>query len=140
MLDEILAYSEEDKTREIGGLLVGGLHEDKREYVEIRGFVPAIGARSGVASLTFTPDTWATLTRKIEEEHPGEHVVGWHHTHPNFGIFLSAYDEFIHKNFFREPWQVAMVVDPVASEFGFFQWRNGEIVLCGFICVSKAKQ
>lgn len=135
VLEQILGYSEQDAGRELGGFLLGGLHIDEHEYIEIRHFVPAIDAHSRVASLTFTHDTWAELTRQVDEEYPDEVVLGWHHTHPNFGIFLSAYDLFIHRHFFSEPWQVALVVDPQRQEFGFFQWRHGDVVDCGFRCI-----
>ena len=55
-------------------------------------------------------------------------MVGWYHSHPRFGIFLSQYDVFIHSNFFAEQWQVAYVVDPVSGNSGIFGWENGEIV------------
>jgi len=135
VLEEILDYSEQDATRELGGFLVGGVYVDSREYVEIAHYVPAVDVKSRAASLTFTHETWAAMTREVQRRYPEDMVVGWHHTHPNFGVFLSGYDLFVHKNFFSEPWQVAMVVDPQRTEFGFFQWRCGEIVDCGFVCV-----
>jgi hypothetical protein len=30
-----------------------------------------------------------------------------------------------------------LVVDPRQQEFGFFHWRRGEILDCGFLCVSE---
>jgi proteasome lid subunit RPN8/RPN11 len=137
VLEAILDYSEQDLGRELGGFLLGGLHVDEAEYVEIRHFLPAVDVHSRAASLTFTHDTWAKMTRDIDEQFPRDVVLGWHHTHPNFGIFLSAYDLFIHRHFFSEPWQVALVVDPQRQEFGFFQWRHGEVVDCGFICIEE---
>jgi len=135
VLEEILEYSEQDPSTELGGFLVGGYYEDQHPYVEIRHFLPAFSVQSRAASLTFTHETWARLNREVESQYPEDRVVGWHHTHPKFGIFLSAYDLFIHRHFFSEPWQVAMVVDPKRQEFGFFQWQGGEIVDCGFVCV-----
>jgi proteasome lid subunit RPN8/RPN11 len=64
---------------------------------------------------------------------PDHQIVGWHHTHPGFGIFLSRHDEFFHRNFFSQPWQVALVVDPQRGELGFFQWLDGEIVDAVFL-------
>lgn len=140
VLDQILEYSERDPTRELGGFLIGGLYQDAEEYVEIRHFLPAVDTRSRAASLTFTHDTWSSLNRRVDEQFPNDHVIGWHHTHPNFGIFLSAYDMFIHRHFFSELWQIAMVVDPQRQEFGFFQWRRGDIVDCGFVCVRNQEK
>ena len=50
--------------------------------------------------------------------------MGWYHTHPDFGIFLSSHDLFIHRNFFDQPLQVAYVVDPIRQTRGFFRWKD----------------
>ncbi len=135
VLEQILDYSEQDLRRELGGFLLGGYHRDDSLYVEVRHFLEAVDARSQAASLTFTHETWAAMTRDIGARFPNELIVGWHHTHPNLGVFLSGYDLFIHRHFFPEPWQVAMVVDPVRQEFGFFQWLGEHVVDCGFVCL-----
>ena len=137
VLDQVIDYSEQDQTREIGGFLIGDLHQDKRQYVEIRHFLPAAYTESRAASLTFTHESWSAARTEIEKRFPDDRIVGWHHTHPNFGIFLSEYDKFIHRHYFSQPWEVALVVDPCANEFGFFQWRGDEITNCGFVCVFK---
>jgi len=135
VLEEVLDYSERDLTRELGGFLLGGPEASPQPHVEVRAFMPAVDVRSHSASLTFTHATWAAMNREVAERFPDERIVGWHHTHPRLRVFLSGYDLFIHRHFFPEPWQVALVVDPVAQEFGFFQWRGRDVVDCGFICV-----
>ncbi len=137
VLEQILDYSERDLSRELGGFLVGRFHAKPPPRVEIRHFLPALDTRSRISSLTFTHDTWAAMTRKVDREFPEEQVVGWQHTHPGFGVFLSGHDMFIHRHFFDQPWQVAMVVDPRRGEMGFFQWQGDEVVDCGFVCVSE---
>lgn len=138
VLEHILEYSERDLRRETGGFLLGGLFYDERDYVEISNFLPAVDTRSRSASLTFTHDTWARMHRVVAERYPEDKVVGWHHTHPGLGVFLSSHDLFIHRNFFGQPWQVAMVVDPRECEFCFFQWQQESVVDCGFVCVTDA--
>ncbi|MCA9104597.1 MAG: Mov34/MPN/PAD-1 family protein [Planctomycetales bacterium] len=134
VLDEILDYSGRDQRRERGGFLVGQKISGDQPRVEIRHFVPAIETISQAARMQFTHETWARLNREMASQFPDECVVGWHHTHPGLGVFLSAYDEFIHRHFFSQPWQVAMVVDPRAMEFGFFQWNGeGSLVDVGFV-------
>ncbi len=135
VLERILDYSEQDLSRELGGFLLGGYPQGPQADLEVREFMPAVDARSRAASLTFTHETWAAMNREAVARYPAERVVGWHHTHPRLRVFLSGYDLFIHRHFFAEPWQIAMVVDPVSQEFGFFQWRCGELTGCGFICV-----
>ena len=53
--------------------------------------------------------------------------MGWYHSHPGFGVFLSDHDTFIHKNFFSSPGQVAWVFDPHSDEEGCFGWVGGRI-------------
>lgn len=137
VLEHILEYSARDMRREIGGFLIGGLYHDDRDYIEISNFLPALDTRSRSASLTFTHDTWARLRHVVEERFPDEQVMGWHHTHPGLGVFLSSHDLFIHRNFFSHRWQVAMVVDPRQCEFCFFQWQGEEVVDCGFVCIAS---
>ncbi len=135
VFDEIINFSHSTTAREIGGFLLGGFHEDRSRFVEITKFLPARRTDSAFASLTFTHDTWDQLNDQISNEFKGLSVLGWHHTHPGFGIFLSHHDLFIHRNFFSQPWQVAMVVDPRQHELGFFCWAEDEIVNCGFVLV-----
>jgi proteasome lid subunit RPN8/RPN11 len=55
--------------------------------------------------------------------------VGWYHSHPGLGVFLSEQDRFIHKSFFGdEPWYIAVVFDPASGERGVFVWAGEDIV------------
>jgi proteasome lid subunit RPN8/RPN11 len=135
VLEAIIDYSESDLARERGGFLLGEVLSDQPQFVVVRHFHPALEALGNLGSLTFTHETWATLTRQINANFPNESVVGWQHTHPGMGVFLSGHDLFIQKNFFAQPWQIALVVDPRQHEFGFFHWRGGEVKDCGFVCV-----
>src|SRR3954447_25139327 len=65
----------------------------------------------------------------MERNHHGRKILGWYHTHPGFGIFLSEMDLFIQNNFFPEPWQVASVYDPKSGEDGIFVWKRGHATL-----------
>jgi proteasome lid subunit RPN8/RPN11 len=71
----------------------------------------------------------------VEQQWGDRIKVGWHHTHPGYGIFLSGYDQFIHNNFFNVPGMFALVVDPRAESLGFFQLKAGGIRPCGFFFV-----
>jgi proteasome lid subunit RPN8/RPN11 len=140
VLEAILDFSEQDLTRERGGFLLGQVYDDQQPpYVVVRHFHPALEAQGSLASLTFTHETWATLNREIEANFPSDALVGWQHTHPGLGVFLSANDLFIQRNFFAQGGQIALVVDPRKHEFGFFHWRRGEVRDCGFICVEDTK-
>jgi len=103
---------------EVGGMLFGRVDEEGN--TQIIGFIPALSAAAEQISLTFTHDVWADILSKGEIQFPGESIVGWYHTHPSFGLFMSDYDEFIQRNFFGKQGQIALVVDPIAGEMGWF--------------------
>lgn len=124
----MLAHAASVKGREVGGVLLGEVCVDGAgpPYLFIDGHVPALAAASATASVTFTADAWTAIHDYIDRERPGASIVGWYHTHPNFGIFLSEMDLFIQRHFFNAPHQVAIVIDPVRGESGAFVWHKGE--------------
>jgi proteasome lid subunit RPN8/RPN11 len=117
-------YGNDD--HEVGGVLVGTLGE--KALPTVTGSIAALEARGERASVTFTHDAWSTVHSTLESDFPGQQIVGWYHSHPGFGIFLSRHDLFIHENFFSDPRQVAYVVDPHAGIEGVFVWRDGQVV------------
>jgi proteasome lid subunit RPN8/RPN11 len=139
-LDDILSYSAKDLKREVGGFLIGNFCEDHHQFISIDEFLPAADASSKAGSITFTHQTWDNIHEQMEQSFPNRRIVGWHHTHPAMGIFLSNYDKFIHQNFFSQPWQVAIVVDPCQKQFGVFQWRKRELINNGFCIVPSQKR
>jgi proteasome lid subunit RPN8/RPN11 len=117
----------ENADREVGGVLIGRTAADGGLPL-ITGAIPAIAADEQRATLTFTQEAWAHVHRVLESEFPpDEQIVGWYHSHPGFGVFLSGHDLFIHENFFNAPSQIAVVVDPYAQTEGVFAWRDGEL-------------
>lgn len=122
-------FARGDLKNERGGILVGSFTEKDGVFsLRISGFIEAKHTDSSSASLKFTHATWNDIHAVKDELFPEEKIVGWFHTHPGMGIFLSNYDLFIQRNFFKEPWQVAFVMDPVSGERGFFYWHEGRIM------------
>lgn len=116
-----------DTSREIAGIMVGYADiEHNKVFVEAH--IEAEHTEASQGNVTFTHDTWAQINRVMDSEYPDYVIVGWYHSHPNFGIFLSSYDQFIHRNFFSAPWQVAFVIDPVRTQSGWFRWEDEHIV------------
>ncbi len=126
--DRAVARGDSDTTREIGGVLVGELLRDAGgPYLRIDTTIDALHAEEKGAELTFTHATWEHIHKEMDTRHQGKKVVGWYHTHPGFGVFLSDRDQFIHKSFFNLPFQVAFVYDPKSKEHGLFTWRDNEV-------------
>ena len=136
LLREVIAWSNTDLGHELGGVFVGDLYSWKgMPYLEIAGYIKAQDYEHTAASFTFTHDTWSAITREKEQRYNDKLLVGWHHTHPGYGIFLSGMDQFIHRNFFNLAWMFAMVVDPKQETLGFFQMRKSQIEHIGFFFV-----
>jgi proteasome lid subunit RPN8/RPN11 len=126
--DAIERHALSDTSVELGGILLGKECVDAatgQAFVWVNQSLEAKHYANTQASFTYTHDSWEEITRERDQRFPQYDIVGWYHTHPNFGIFLSHHDLFIHHNFFSQPLQVAYVVDPINQTRGFFQWREG---------------
>lgn len=97
--------------------------EEKRIYeVVCDTFISARHLQANQSEIKFKSSTFSDLAINIDQ-HPNLGVIGWFHTHPALGVFLSTLDESIHYNFFREEWQIAVVVDPIIDRLGIFTWN-----------------
>ena len=114
-----------DNTREVGGILVGDVVRDKNgPYVRVDDIIEALHAEESGTELTITHATWNHIHEQMDSTHKGKRILGWYHTHPNFGIFLSERDKFIQQSFFNLAFQIALVYDPVRKVHGVFSWRD----------------
>jgi proteasome lid subunit RPN8/RPN11 len=125
--DQMLQHAHVRLDVEVGGVLVGRAYaaQNGEPYLLIEAIIPAVAAESRETNITFTAEAWTRIHEVIDRDHPDGTIVGWYHTHPAFGIFLSEMDVFICRHFFDLPHQVAIVIDPVAKTHGCFIWRAG---------------
>ncbi len=126
--DEQMAKIEEhcfSETKvEVGGFLIGKIGENATTVTQ------AVAAKHTVGQstqLTFTHDSWNEIYAHMENLPSDEVLIGWYHSHPNFGVFLSEHDQFIQNNFFKNRGQITIVVDPVRGRRGWFTSVNGKI-------------
>lgn len=124
VLDTVIAHVNGSTAGEVGGVLVGTLEDDG---VQIVAALPAHKATSASANVTFTHEVWEEVLPVIDRDYVGCQLVGWYHSHPGFGVFLSDYDLFIQRNFFSDSRMVALVVDPLQGEGGWFGWEGDAI-------------
>ena len=121
---QIRQHARSSSKTEICGVLIG---QDRDGCVRVQASITGQNADEAGAHVTFTQDTWAHIYKIKDRDFPEERIVGWYHSHPGFGVFLSEHDTFIHKNFFASPGQVAWVFDPHSDEEGCFGWVGGRI-------------
>jgi proteasome lid subunit RPN8/RPN11/LysM repeat protein len=121
-------FSRSDMKNELGSILFGSYSQySNKMQVVISDHIEAKFTDATASTLTFTHETWDYIHKEHELRFPAMKILGWQHTHPGYGIFLSSYDMFIQQNFFNLPFQVAYVVDPKQNLRGFFQWKGGKI-------------
>lgn len=123
----IQAHAKEDASVEICGVLVGNWgRDDLGPFAEVTDYIRCDSASSKFAEVTFTHESWAQINEQMDSKFVDKRIIGWYHSHPDFGIFLSDRDCFIHEHFFFGPGQVAYVVDPVRDLEGVFDWQGGK--------------
>ena len=127
VLNDIHQHGRSSPEVEVCGVLVGNVYQDgSAPFLYVEGSIRGTHAAGRETQVTFTAETWAAIQERMERDFPDKKILGWYHTHPGFGIFLSDMDLFIHENFFGEPWQVAYVYDPKGGEDGLFTWQAGK--------------
>ena len=112
---------------EIGGFLLGHIYptEGNQFDISIEKFVPITAESQNRYTVKFGGTAWSELDDSLKA-HPGIKLVGWFHTHPGHGLFLSEADLREHRQLFRERYQVAMEIDPLTAGFdtAFFSWTK----------------
>jgi len=119
VLRQIRQHARSNSKTEVCGVLIG---EENGSGMNITARIAGLNAAQAGTYVTFTQDTWEHIYKIKDKEYPDARIVGWYHSHPGFGVFLSDHDTFIHKNFFSAPLQVAWVYDPHSDEEGCFGW------------------
>jgi len=108
---------------EIGGILLG---KWEGNLISITGYQALDCEHAMGPSFTLSPrdqTRLAEMTAKAKSNPLDRQPVGWYHSHTRSDIFLSEADQDIHKRFFPEPWQLALVLKPHTFEptrGGFF--------------------
>jgi proteasome lid subunit RPN8/RPN11 len=122
-LDDLLAFLGSDTGREHGGVLAGLPYIDEAlgiTFVDVEAAIPALDTEGSPVHLQFTAPAWDFMAGLLADEYPGRVVVGWFHSHPGLGIFMSATDSATQRAFYNRPWHLALVVDPLARRSGWF--------------------
>jgi proteasome lid subunit RPN8/RPN11 len=95
---------------EIGGILCG---KWDGERLSITDYAALDCEHAFGPSFALSPRDEAQLAALITgSAGNGLRLVGWYHSHTRTEILLSDADQEIHRRFFPEPWQVALVLKP----------------------------
>lgn len=118
-------YSAALGNKEKLAVLVGKhLIVDEKEIVIISGAIQGKHTTLEKGIETFTKESWDYINKEIETFFTGLSVVGWMHTQPSFGTFLTARDDIFHKEYFDCQWHVLYLQDPVEKTDSFYVYDD----------------
>jgi hypothetical protein len=126
---------------EDGGFLIGRAYIDTEggdnAYLVCITAVPrARATMSSLVHLTYTGDSFSEVKRLLRDDFPGQQLLGWYHTHlfaAEEEMGLSGPDVHLHFSTFRQPWQVAALINlPLhgPATLRFYATQDKEMVRC----------
>lgn len=122
VLKKIFRHFVKALPKEAVGFLLGDRYVYRgRDWVEVLDYLPI----KAEASETFVEPLEGSLVRISRTlEKRKLLVVGWAHSHPGYGCFLSNIDLETHRRCFSQPYHVALVMDPLTGEYDIFSIRG----------------
>jgi len=114
---------------EVMGLMLGEFADDYTVRVKDVFAMPQSG--TGVSVEAVDPAFQTKMMDMLKQTGRGELVVGWYHSHPGFGCWLSGVDVNTQQSFEDTHERcVAVVVDPIQSV-------KGKVVIDAFRCINS---
>jgi len=115
---------------EMGGLLIGTVYRidlapSQTYIVVIADSIPSLKSEATSVSLKLGPDVWLSARNLCKDD---QRVVGWYHSHPGFGAFFSSTDKKTQRDFFNQPYNIGLVVDPFRKEERWFCGKESAII------------
>jgi proteasome lid subunit RPN8/RPN11 len=141
-LKKLIEHLKSNLRVEQGGILFGNAYTDPTFgiYVEVTAAVPAPATIGTGASLEFTPDSWVGIMNHAKATHPEANIIGWYHSHPDIGVFMSGTDMRTQRSFFPHPWCLSIVCDPVQNKIGYFLGEEAQKVQPNFFKAQDTRQ
>jgi hypothetical protein len=124
---------------EEGGFLIGRALRDADApgtyLVEVTAALAAEHTGASLLHFTFTGDSFDAVKRALRAAHPGKRLLGWYHSHlfaATSEMGLSSIDLQLHFTTFRQPWQLAGLVnlDDNQRTLRFYVRQGDTMALC----------
>lgn len=123
-------YARSSATGEKLAVLMGKhLMIDGKNTIFISGVIQARFTEKLKGMETITGQSWKYISEEIEKYFPDLEIVGWMHSRPSFGAFVTSRDEAYHKKVFGGKDQVFFVVDPVDRQDRFYVLNENSTAL-----------
>ncbi|EAR94682.1 Mov34/MPN/PAD-1 family: proteasomal regulatory protein rpn11 and signalosome complex protein (macronuclear) [Tetrahymena thermophila SB210] len=134
-LIKMLKHSRAGVPMEVMGLMLGEIVDEYTVNVIDVFAMPQSGTSVSVESVD--PVFQQEMLDMLQQTERRENVVGWYHSHPSFGCWLSSVDQQTQMSFEQlNPKAVALVIDPIQSVRGrvvidAFRLINPTVVMSG---------
>lgn len=111
---------------EIGGFLLGYVGRWKNQFYLMITHALPVNTKSSTITVEFLNENVVETLhqiRKIQNEY-GYYIIGWYHSHPGYTCYPSRLDLKSHSTYFREKYQVGLIIDPVNDQHCIFRADN----------------
>ncbi len=143
--EKVKQHARRDPTHECFGLLLGNAYFDQAKqilWIYLQEAVPARDTHASLASVEVSTREFQRLNEEVDriwrDSRGTTRKIGWYHSHPNLGIFMSETDRANQRLFYGQEYHIALVVDPVRDLAGCF--RGAGSVACDYLLVETASQ
>jgi proteasome lid subunit RPN8/RPN11 len=110
--------------KEAMGFMLGDVCEhEKHRYVIVRDIVTG-ALLSSADRVRFDNDSYSELFSELDSSGFDYVIVGWYHSHPGYGCFMSQIDLNTQMASFRENYHSAIVIDPLLKEIQAFRLKG----------------
>jgi hypothetical protein len=139
LIDNLTKSREFSDQVEEGGFLIGKAFRDRDNagayLIEVTAALEAEHTGASLLHFTFTGDSFGAVKQLLSTTYPGQRLLGWWHTHlfsATDEMGLSSIDLNLHFTTFRQPWQLAGLVniDETGRVLRFYVRHGDTMALC----------
>jgi len=118
-------FTQSSSAREKLGILVGRYIESETEpTLFISGAIESKHTVQSPGGVEFSQNSTDYHTEMLDKYFPGLGIVGWVHSQPGYGTYLSNKNYSYHRENFIEPHQVFFVTDPAQRMDAFYLYNE----------------
>jgi 26S proteasome regulatory subunit N11 len=121
------ANSKLSQRLEVMGFLLGTVHRCGDNTFALVKDVATTSLEATSVSVRFERGGLEDLFGTLETTDFNYVIVGWYHSHPGHGCFLSEIDVETQRRMFDRSWHSAIVIDPVQQDIAAFSIKDHKV-------------
>ena len=106
--------------RETMGLMIGRIYKDDEGAYAVMHRTVTSDLVADATHVRFDPESMEELIDGVDAMADDERIIGWYHSHLDYGVFMSETDVRTQHSLFGEGMGFALVIDPLRGEFAVF--------------------